>query len=92
MKCSKFKNIAEVKPKYYHSAIRGPASALRCKVLGCCSRGGLPSLLPNLGLTIGPHPTATIITKPWHLCTQLKNTQAKPEQLKLSKSDPSTWP
>jgi hypothetical protein len=30
-----FKNIAEAKPKYYHSVIQGPTSALRCEVLGC---------------------------------------------------------
>jgi hypothetical protein len=70
----KFKNIAEVKPKYYHSVIQGPASALRCEVLGWCSRGGLPSLLPILGLAIGPHPTAIVVTMLWHLCTQLKYT------------------
>jgi hypothetical protein len=86
-----FKNIAEAKPKYYHTAIQGPASTLRCEVLSCCSWGGLPCLLPILGLTIGPHPTATAVTKPWHLCTQLKNSQAKTEQLKLSKTDTSIW-
>jgi hypothetical protein len=53
--------------------------------------GGLPSLFPLLGLATGPHPLAIAITKPWHLYTQLK-TQARPEQLKLSKTDPSTWP
>jgi hypothetical protein len=58
------KNIAETEPKYYHSAIQGPASTLRCDVLGCCSRGGLPCLLSNLGLTIGPHPTAIAVIKP----------------------------
>jgi hypothetical protein len=67
-------NIAEAKPKYYDSAIQGPASALRCEVLGCCSRGGLPSLFPLLGLTTGPHPLATAVTKPWQLYTQLKST------------------
>jgi hypothetical protein len=69
-----FKNIAEVKPKYYHSAIQGPASVLRGEVLGCCSGGGLTSLLPILGLAIGPHPIATVVTITWHLCTQLKYT------------------
>jgi hypothetical protein len=49
----KFKNIAEAKPKYCHSVIQGPASALRYEVVGCCSRGGPPSLLINLRLTIG---------------------------------------
>jgi hypothetical protein len=61
------KNIAEAKPKYYQSAIQGPASALRCGVLGCCSWGGLPSLFPNIRLATGPHPLATTVTKPWQL-------------------------
>jgi hypothetical protein len=65
-----FKNIAEAKPKYYHSSIQGPASALGCEVLDCCSRGGLPSLFSDLGLTTGPHPLVTAVTKPWQLCTQ----------------------
>jgi hypothetical protein len=65
-------NIAEAKPKYYHSAIQGPASALRCEVLGCCSRGGLPSLFSLLELVTGSHPLATAVTKSWYLCTQLK--------------------
>jgi hypothetical protein len=69
-----FKNIAEAKPKYYHSVIQGPASALRCEVLGCYSQGGLPSLLPILGLANGPHPIAIAITIPWHLSTQLRST------------------
>jgi hypothetical protein len=64
-------NIAEAKPKYYHSAIQGPASALRCKVLGCCSRGGLPSLFPNIGLATEPHPLAIAVTKPWWLYTNI---------------------
>jgi hypothetical protein len=62
-------NIAEAKPKYYHSAIQGPASALRCGVLDCCSRSGLPSLLPNLEFATGSYPLATVVTKLWQLCT-----------------------
>jgi hypothetical protein len=68
-----FKNIAESKPKYYHSVIQGLASALRCEVLDCCLRGGLPSLLSLLRLVTGSHPLSTVVTKPWHLCTQMKN-------------------
>jgi hypothetical protein len=33
--------------------------------IGCCSRGGLSSLFPDLGLVTGPHPLATVVTKPW---------------------------
>jgi hypothetical protein len=65
MKFSSFKiNIAEAKPKYYHSALQGPASALRCEILGSCSQGGLPSLFSNIGLITGSHPLATAVTKP----------------------------
>jgi hypothetical protein len=64
MKCSSLKHIAEAKPKYYHSTIQGSASVLRCKVLGYCSRGGLPCLILILGLTIVPHPSVTTVTKP----------------------------
>jgi hypothetical protein len=78
------------KTKIKNSSIQGPASTLRCEVLGYCSRGGLPSLLLILGLTTRPHPLATIVTILRHFYTQL-NPQAKPEKLKLSKTDPSTW-
>jgi hypothetical protein len=54
----------EAKPKYYHSVIQGPASAVRCEVLGYYSWGGLPSLFPIIGLTTGPHSLATAVTKP----------------------------
>jgi hypothetical protein len=91
MKFSSFKNIAEAKPKYYHSVIQGTASALRCEVLGCCSQGRLPSLFPNIVLTTGPHPLATAVTKLWQLCTHTITNTSKPEQLKHSKTDLSTW-
>jgi hypothetical protein len=51
--------------------------------------GWLSSVFPLLGLATGPHPLATAVTKPCQLCTHT-TTQAKPEQLKLSKTDPST--
>jgi hypothetical protein len=50
--------------------------------------GWLSSVFPLLGLATGPHPLATAVTKPCQLCTHT-TTQAKPEQLKLSKTDPS---
>jgi hypothetical protein len=61
---SEFKNIAEVKPKYYHSVIQEPALTLRCEVLGCCSLDRLLSLLLILGLAIEPHPIATTVINP----------------------------
>jgi hypothetical protein len=64
MRCLKFKDIAEAKPKYYHSMIRGPVSTLRCEVLGYCSWDGLSSLLPILRLTIGSHLIAIAVTIP----------------------------
>jgi hypothetical protein len=69
-----FKNIAEAKPKYYHSMIQMLASALRCKVLIYCSQDGLPSLLPILGHANGPHPFATAVAIFRHVCTQFKST------------------
>jgi hypothetical protein len=66
-----FKNIAKAKPKYYHSAMQGAASALRCEFLSCCSRGGLPSLLLVLRLTTGSHPFTTTVVILRHVCTQL---------------------
>jgi hypothetical protein len=71
--------------------IQGLASALRCKVLSGCSQGGLPSLFTVLRLATGLHPLATTVSILSHVCTHL-NPQAKPEQLKLSKTDPSMWP
>jgi hypothetical protein len=53
--------------------------------------GRAPKSLPLLGLAIGPHPTATAVTKPWHLSTQIE-THKQAEQLKLNKTDPSMWP
>jgi hypothetical protein len=53
-----FKNIAEVKPKYYHLMIQGSASVLKCEVLGCCSRGGLPRSQNKL-----LHPEEVLATK-----------------------------
>jgi hypothetical protein len=55
----------------------------------CCSRGGLPSLFSVLGLATDPYPFATTVAILRHVYTQL-NPQAKLEQLKLSKTDPST--
>jgi hypothetical protein len=69
-----FKNITEAKPKYCHSVIQGTASALWCEVLGCFSRGGLPSLFLVLRLTTGPHPFAAAVVKLRHVCTQIKST------------------
>jgi hypothetical protein len=51
---------------------------------------GLPSLFPFLVLVTGSHPFATAVAILRHLCIQL-NPQEKIEQLKLSKTDPSTW-
>jgi hypothetical protein len=73
MKCSSLKHSGS-ETKILYSTIQGPASALGCEVLGCCSRGGLSSLLPNFGLTTGPHSLAAAVTIFWHLYTQLKST------------------
>jgi hypothetical protein len=73
MKCSSLKHSGS-ETKILSLDDTRAASALRCEVLGCCSQDGLPSLLPILGLAIGPHPIVTAVTKPWHLNTQFKFT------------------
>jgi hypothetical protein len=73
MKCSSLKHSGS-ETKILSLNNTRAALALRCEVLGCCSWSGLLSLLPILGLTIGPHPMATAVAILWHLWTQLKST------------------
>jgi hypothetical protein len=53
--------------------------------------GQAPKSPQVLELANWPHKLATIVAILRHLCTQL-NSQARLEQLNLSKTDPSTWP
>jgi hypothetical protein len=62
----------------------------RRPLTGTYSWGKLPSLFPVLGLATGLDPLATTVKILRHVCTYL-NSQAKVEQLKLNKTDPSTW-
>jgi hypothetical protein len=61
MKCSSLK-YSESETKILPLGDTRAASALRCEVLSCYSRGRLPSLLPNLRLAIEPHPITTTVT------------------------------
>jgi hypothetical protein len=51
-----------------------------------------PSDIPIRGFTVGPHELATTPAKLSHFLYTQIILQAKVEQLKLSKTDLSTWP
>jgi hypothetical protein len=70
----------------------GPHRALRCEVIDSSSELRLPANFPVLRwVAIGPHKLAIALVVLQHFCNQ-KDPQARLEQLKLSKTDPSTWP
>jgi hypothetical protein len=69
---------------------KGPHRALGCQDLGGSSKLQLPIDLPIFRRDAGPHKFAAAPAILGHLCTQLI-LQVKIEQLKLSKTDPSTW-
>jgi hypothetical protein len=88
MKCSKFKSESELNmmTRRYKGITSSP---IMCP---WSSWHWVPGDVPMRGFTIGPHELATISAEIRHLLyTQLK-LQANFEQLKLSKTDPSTWP
>jgi hypothetical protein len=73
-------------------------SGSKTKILSLSDTTGRIDLMmqsPQLLLTgrapTGPHLFTTAVTILRHVCTHL-NLQEKPEQLKFSKTDPSTWP
>jgi hypothetical protein len=69
---------------------KGPYRALRYEVLDSYSELGLPADFPVLGwIVTGPHELATAPVVLSHFYNQ-KDPQACLEQLKLSKTDPST--
>jgi hypothetical protein len=91
MKCSKFKHggseIKDGTQRY-----KGPHRALRCEVLDSSSELRLPAdFLVIRWVAIGPHKLATAPVVLWHFCN-LKDPEAMLKQLKLSKTDLSTWP
>jgi hypothetical protein len=55
------------------------------------SRHQVPGDIPILRFTVGPHELATTPAVLRHLLYTQLNLQAKLEQLKLSKTDPSMW-
>jgi hypothetical protein len=92
MKCSKFKTRSQSDTKTSTRWYKGPHHALWCGVHSSSSKQGLPANFPVLRwVTAGPYKLATTSKIFRHLCTQ-KDPQARLEQLKLSKADPSTWP
>jgi hypothetical protein len=69
---------------------KGPHQALRCEVLDNSSELGPPVDFPVLQwVTTGPHKHVTTPAVLKHFCKQ-KDPQARLEQLKLSKTEPST--
>jgi hypothetical protein len=91
MKCSKFKHSGS-DTKDGTRRYKGPHRALRCEVLDSSSKLEPPTDFSVLWwVATGPHELATATTILSHFCNQ-KDLQARLEQLKLSKTDPSTWP
>jgi hypothetical protein len=89
MKCSKFKHSGS-HTKDGTQRYKGPHRALRCKVLNSSSELRSLADFPVLGwVTTGPHELATAPALLRHFCNQ-KYPQVRLEQLKLSKTDPST--
>jgi hypothetical protein len=69
---------------------KGLHRALRCEILDISLEVRLPADFPVLQwVTIGPHKLAAAPVVLRHFCNQ-KDPQTKLEQLKLSKTDPST--
>jgi hypothetical protein len=91
MKCSKFKHSGS-DTKDGTRRYKGLHRALRCEVLDSSSELRLPvDFLILRWVTIGPHKLATVHAVPQHFYNQ-KDPQVRLEQIKLSKTDPSTWP
>jgi hypothetical protein len=91
MKCSKFKHsVSDTKDGTQR--YKGPHRALRCEVLDSSLELRLPAnFLVLRWVAIGPPKLATAPAVLGHFCNQ-KDPQAWLEQLKLSKTDPPTWP
>jgi hypothetical protein len=89
--CSKFKHRG-CDTKDGTRRYKGPHQALRCKVLDSSLELGPPADFSVLRwVATGPHELATATAVLRHFCNK-KDPQARLEQLKLSKTDPSTWP
>jgi hypothetical protein len=91
MKCLKFKHSGS-DTKDGTQRYKGPHRALRCNVLESSSELRPPADFPVLRwVATRPHKLATTPAVLRHFCNQ-KDPQARLEELKLSKIDPSTWP
>jgi hypothetical protein len=90
MKCSKFKHGGS-ETKDGTRRYKGPHRALRCEVLDSSSELRLlADFLVIRWVVIGPHKLATAPVVLRHFCNQ-KDPEAMLKQLKLSKTDLSTW-
>jgi hypothetical protein len=91
MKCLKFKHSSS-DTKDDTRRYKGLHRDLRCEVLDGFSELRHPADFPILRwVAIGPHKLDTAPTVLRHFYNQ-KDPQARLEQLKLSKTDPSMWP
>jgi hypothetical protein len=85
------KHISEVLQKIGPRCYKGPHRALRCGVLDRSSELGIPAdFLVLWWIATEPHGLATSFVVLRHFYK--KNPQVRLEQLKLSKTDPLTWP
>jgi hypothetical protein len=90
MECSEFKH-SESDMKDGTRRYKGPHRALRCEVLNSSSELRPPANFPVLRwVATRPHELVTAPAVLSHFCNQ-NGPQARLEQLKLSKTDPSTW-
>jgi hypothetical protein len=90
MKCSKFKRSGS-DTKDGTRRYKDLHRSLRCEVLDSSSELRLPDNFSVLQwVVIGPHKLATVPAVLRHFCIK-KDPQVRIEQLKLSKTDSSTW-
>jgi hypothetical protein len=87
----KFKNIVEAKLKYYHSVIQGPHQPYNEKSTAAAHGPGSQDSFQSLGSPLG-HTHLPQQSQYSGISAHKLNPQAKPEQLKLSTTDPSMWP
>jgi hypothetical protein len=91
MKCSKFKHSGS-DTKDGTQRYKGPHRALKCEVLNSSLKLEPPANFPVLLWVItGPHELATATVVLSHFYNQ-KDSHVRLEQVKLSKTDPLTWP
>jgi hypothetical protein len=93
MKCSNFKTCAEAIQRIALEYTRAHIKPYDAESSAAPQSLGSQLIFQSTGRQVatGPHKLAITSTVFRHLCTQ-KDPQARLEQLKLSKVDPSIWP